>query len=172
MLLANQTGPAAKLATGRGKPTWWESSETRCLETPRSAATSATPTIRGMLVSTSIASKSDDLDTWMPTSFDPVFRSALFADFLAFDRDPVSLFDPQPTSRDRVVRPMRSIVPDGCSAIDGDRRSLDVACTLRAQEQSERCDILDLAEAADAAFGQCGGAQLLDRHAGRLRSLR
>ena len=26
---------------------------------------------------------------------------------------------------------MRSIVPDGCSAIDGDRRSLDVACTLK-----------------------------------------
>ena len=80
--------------------------------------------------------------------------------------------DPQPTSRGRVVRPRRSIVPDGCSAIDGDRRSLDVAGTLRAQEQSERRDILDLAEAADAAFGQRGGAQLLDRHTGRLRSLR
>src|SRR3954465_4117766 len=85
---------------------------------------------------------------------------------LSFDES-----DPKRSSSGRVVTPWMSIVADGRAAIDRYRRSLDVTRGLRAQEQGKRSDILNLAEAADAAPAQCGGPKFLNRFTGRLRAL-
>ena len=57
------------------------------------------------------------------------------------------------------------------TAIDRDRRALDVARTLGTQEQRQRGDVLRLAEAARVVLDEGLGPQLLDRLAERRRAL-
>src|SRR5262249_9864967 len=64
------------------------------------------------------------------------------------------------------------VIPDRRAAIDRDRGALDVARALRAQEQRERGDVLDLSDPACAALGERGGAQFLDRLTARGGALR
>src|SRR6476619_7898959 len=59
----------------------------------------------------------------------------------------------------------------GRTAIDRDRRALDVARTLGTQEQRQRGDVLGLAEAARVVLDESLGPQLLDRLAERRRAL-
>src|SRR6187397_3091463 len=56
----------------------------------------------------------------------------------------------------------RSIISRGRAAIDGNRRTLNVAGALRAKEQRQRRDVFGLAYSADAILGGGLFAQVID----------
>src|SRR5262245_28016785 len=64
------------------------------------------------------------------------------------------------------------VIANGRAAIDRDGRALNMPRALGAQEQGERGDVFDLADAPDAALRQRRRPQLLDRLAGCGRPLR
>src|SRR5262245_35786063 len=65
-----------------------------------------------------------------------------------------------------------SVIPHRPATIDRGRGALNVACLLRTEEQRQRSHVLDLADPACAALGQCRSPQLLYRLARRSRALR
>src|SRR2546423_14424342 len=79
---------------------------------------------------------------------------------------------PFKTSSARRRPTKRSIVADPGAAIDRGGGPLDMPRPLRAKEQCQCGDILDLADAADAAFPQGSRAHFVNTLAGRGRAPR